>query len=398
MQNTILIFGGGENQLTLIKAARALGVRSIVIDPNQEAPGRAIADHFEVVEPSDYSLTREIAINHKVNGIVTSQMENPLILMANLAEDLGFIFPSLEVIKCCRNKYLMKQVFLNNNIPCSRGILIKSDIKIESVILKDFSFPIIIKPVDSHSSRGVFKVENYEGLKKFEAQTRCFSSDQSILIEEFIEGKEYSVETLTYKGKTFVIQITEKIITPYPCTVETGHIQPAELTDEEKLAIEKTVIKTISALGIDNSAAHTELKFTNRGPIIIEIGARLGGDFISSYLTFTSTGINMDEGAINIAIGHNPDVDKKYNKFSFIKYLELPEGMIVKKVNNWKDIRNNPDVIHALLSIKEGDVIPAMTNSAKRTGFVMVRGKTRDEVINNANKAIRILSEKIQFD
>jgi carbamoyl-phosphate synthase large subunit len=393
-----MIFGGGENQLTLIEAAKNLGVRSVVIDPDDHAPGKYIADYFELVEPADYERTKAIAVKHQVNGIVTSQMENPLAIMAELARECGYIFPSPQVILQCRNKYMMKQVFLENCIRCAKGMLIRSGVKIKPDLLNEFTFPVIIKPVDAHSSRGVFKVNDFAELIKYEKITRSFSGDHSLLIEEFIDGKEYSVESLTSNGKTFIIQITEKIITPYPYTVEIGHIQPAELTIKEKIEVEQLVIKAIIALGINNSASHTELKITANGPVIIEIGARLGGDFIASYLTYASTGINMDEGAVNIALGDEPAISQKTHKYSCIKYLELPVGKVVKSLSNYKELVMSPEVVYALIYLKEGQIIYPITDSAKRAGFVIVRGESRSEVINIASQKILQLAEYIQLN
>jgi len=108
MPKSILIFGAGINQLTLIEAAKELGLISVVLDPGAEPPGKAKADFFYQVGKDDYKLTREIALKHQVAGIVTGQMENPLRLMARLAEEMGFIFHSPEVIERSTNKYLMK--------------------------------------------------------------------------------------------------------------------------------------------------------------------------------------------------------------------------------------------------------------------------------------------------
>jgi len=398
MKKKILIFGGGENQLTLIKASKNLSVESVVIDPDPNAPGKRIADHFEFVGSVDYNRTKEIALKYKIDGIVTSQMENPLILMSRLAAELGYIFPSEAIIRNCRNKDLMKKVFIKSGVPCAKGIRIGSDEEISSEKLMNFIYPLIIKPVDSYSSRGVYKVNDFTELKYFENQSRSFSSDKSVIIEEFIEGKEYSVESLTYRGITKIIQITEKIITSYPYTVEIGHIQPAELTRDEKSIITALILKAINALGIENSAAHSELMITPNGPVIIEIGARLGGDFISSYLTLASTGLNMDEGAINIALGNPPETNLQFNNFSYIKYLELPSGNIVGKIDNWMPIRTYPGVVYASLSIKEGQVIPPVTDSSKRSGFVIVKGGSRNGVINLADEMIKSLSGFIHLN
>ena len=167
MEQSILIFGAGDNQLTLIRAAKELRIKSIVIDPNPEAPGKVEADIFQVVAPNDYVKTKEIATEFKVNGIVTSQMENPLKLMAKLAHELNYNFPSIDAIECCRNKSLMKKAFINANVPCAKGMKVSADKNIIESDIKDYNFPLIIKPLDSHSSRGVIRVENFLELKKY---------------------------------------------------------------------------------------------------------------------------------------------------------------------------------------------------------------------------------------
>ena len=116
-KKTILIFGAGINQMELIRAAKELGVVSIVIDPLIDPPGKKVADFFYQVDGKDYETTKRIAQKHNVNGIVTAQMENPLRLMSKLAEEMGYLFHSRLTIEKCRNKYLMKQAFIKHFVP-----------------------------------------------------------------------------------------------------------------------------------------------------------------------------------------------------------------------------------------------------------------------------------------
>ena len=154
-------------------------------------------------------------------------MENPLLLMAEIAEKFSFSFPSVNSIVHARNKYLMKRCFIEHGIPCAYGILVEPNAEIDEKILYGFTFPLIIKPVDSFSSRGVFLVTSFDELQQYLDKTKSFSSDGKILIEEFLNGPEVSVESVTYNGQTTVIQITDKVITNYPYTVEMAHIQPS---------------------------------------------------------------------------------------------------------------------------------------------------------------------------
>jgi carbamoyl-phosphate synthase large subunit len=238
-----------------------------VIDPHDDSPGRSEADFFYQVSGSDYELTREIALRHKVIGIVTGQTEKPLRLMARLADDLGFIFNSPEVTDRCIDKWLMKKAFRAGGIACAEGILIRRGEAIPAELPPKLMFPLIIKPRDAYSSRGVYKCNSRDDLNRYIAESRSFSSNGDVLLEEFIDGKEYSAEAVTYKGVTTVIQLTEKFITPYPNTVETAHLQPADLASSEKESISSLVKSALKALGIENSASHTEVMWTKSGSL-----------------------------------------------------------------------------------------------------------------------------------
>ena len=312
-KKVILIFGGGINQLELIKAANDLNIISVVLDPASNPPGNDIADFYYQVAGNDYETTKHLVIKHEVDGIVTGQMEKPLRLMAKLAKEFGFLFNSPNITDCSLNKWLMKAAFQKNKVRCAAGVLFKKEESIVPESLENLEYPLIIKPLDAFSSQGVLKIKNFIDLKNNEKASRSFSKCSSLIVEEFLKGREFSVESLTFKGKTDIIQITEKFITPYPFTVEIGHLQPARLTISERDAIVIEVNKAINAIGINNCASHAEIILTEKGPYLVEIGARLGGDFISSHLTLASTGISMDRQAILIALGLKPDYVKQFN-------------------------------------------------------------------------------------
>jgi len=231
---TILIFGAGLNQYLLVKAAKELGITSVVLDPDPDAPGKELADFFYRVAGSDYETTKAIALRHQVHGLCTTQMEKPLRLMARLAKDISLPFHSPEVVERCLDKWLMKQVFIRNAVPCAKGKLFIRDQVVTEKDLIDMNFPIVLKPKDATSSQGVFRVENFEEIKKYESITRTFSRNGELIIEEFLDGPEYSIEAITYHGQTNIIQYTKKFITPFPHTVEMAHLQPADLTDDQK--------------------------------------------------------------------------------------------------------------------------------------------------------------------
>jgi biotin carboxylase len=392
---SILIFGAGINQLELIKEAKNLGVHTIVIDPCANPVGKELADVYYQIDGLDYRKTKEIALKHKVDGIITGQMENPLRLMAKLAKELKLVFHSPEVIENCLNKGLMKEVFIKSDIKCAKGKVYKSSDTITQESLSEFQFPLIIKPSDAFSSRGVLKVDSFEEIYISEIETRSYSTTDSIIVEEFLVGKEFSVECITFKGNTDVIQVTEKFITPYPYAVEMGHLQPARITEAERNDIECLVKKAIRSLNIDNSASHAEVILTSEGPYMIEIGARLGGDFISSHLTKASTGVSMDRASIQIAIGLKPSLQKIYNRYSMIKYIDLEVGRKVEKLLPLDDLYKSKSVVFAYYFIKEGDTIKKITNSAHRPTCILIQSDNIEVLFNTVKSKKKSLKSKI---
>ncbi len=394
---SVLIFGAGINQIELIREAKKLGLTAIAIDPRLDPPGKKEANYFYCVNGIDYETTKAIAIKHEVDAIVTGQMEKPMRLMARLAQDLGLRYHSPEAVERSLDKWLMKQAFFKCKVPCARGILYGKGDAITPGSLQEFVFPLIIKPKDATSSQGVYRIARFEDIGQYIDITRSFAKTGEIIIEEFLDGPEYSVEAITYRGLTSIIQFTEKYVTPFPRTVEMGHLQPADLSDEQKKAITTIIDSAIKAIGIDNSASHTEVKLTSSGPKVIEIGARLGGDFIASYLTKASTGISMDRAAVQMAIGEEPDLKLTENRFSMIRYLELNLGMRVLEILPWNDLLHLPGVVFAQVFVCGGDVISPIIHSALRPACLLVEGSSREKVIQMMEAYMPKLRNKIRL-
>lgn len=388
-----MIFGAGLNQLELIREAKGLGLVTVVVDPQEDPPGRVEADHFCRIDGKDYEATKAAAIKYGVSGIVTGQMEKPLRMMARLAQEMGFVSNSPEVTERCLDKWLMKEALMAYRVPCARGLLLRPG---EEVRLPEgVSYPVIIKPRDAFSSRGVYKCEDRSTVEKYIDESRSFSSTGDVIIEEFLSGKEYSVEALTWNGETTVVQFTEKFITPYPKTVEIGHLQPAGLDIATRMEVSAVVRRALKALGVMNSASHTEVMVTEKGSFIIEIGARLGGDFIGSYLTRSSSGMSMDRAAVEIAMGVKPSRTPSFRACSMIKYLELPEGRSVEAVLPFDDILAMPGAVFAALFVKPGDIIKPVSHSALRPGCIIAEADTKGQVKARAEKYATLLAKKI---
>lgn len=377
MKENILVFGGGPLQLSLIETAKKLGYYTIVIDPDDNAPGREIADIFFTVAGNDFDKTLEIAKQHNVKGIVTAATDKPILMMCRVAKELSLPFPSYDSCETVLNKAKFKKFLYENKLPHAKGISVVGEVLPETFNLQ---FPLITKPVTNSGSRGVIKVENQKELSTAVQETLLHSKNSKFLIEEYIEGDEISVEVLVQKAVVHIIQITDKIVSPPPYNVEMGHIQPSKysyLKENIKVLLQTIVNKS----GLDNCALHPEMKVNNDKITIIEIGPRLGGDFITSHLVPLSTSVNIEEQLINIAL----DIPVSYNienKASMISYFNLPIGQKVVRNVYENEIRKIfSSIILYDMSLRIGDEIFLIKNSLDRYGHFIQFGENRDGLI-----------------
>lgn len=374
--DSILVFGAGELQCSLINTVKRMGFRAVVIDPNPEAEGVGLADVFVPIAGDDYESTRKIALEYNVIALVTTATDNPLPLMAKLAEELGLRFPSYESVMSVLDKGRFKEFLLENDIPCAKG---------KSYFIDDFpdydciEYPVIIKPNKNSGSRGVVKCNNREELETEVLNVKQFCPDNKYIVEEYIEGDEISVEGLVINGKLEIIQVTDKILGPPPYNVEMGHIQPSKyLTRKDEI---QSLLQSIIDLNkMSCCAVHPELKINDRGIFIIEIGPRLGGDFITSDLVPLSTGVDMEQEMINVMLGRRISLDR-VDHASLIRYLAIPEGIqITKKFNKSYIVGIIPSVSKVVFYPEHGEYAGAVTNSLNRHGYYILYGDKVDQL------------------
>lgn len=357
------------------------------IDPCAEAFCKDKVDAFEVVGGQDFEGTCAVVEKYGVDAIVTAATDKPLVMMARIAEKYGFPFFSVDTAKWSTDKFQMKERFELGGIPHARGRLISRLEDVDGLV-----YPVIVKPRDNSGSRGVKLCRDREDLKESIAEALKYSHLDSVLVEEYIDGPEYSIEGLHYDGKSEVIQFTEKKTTEFPYNVELGHKQPALLNNEQKEAIREIVCKIGAALHFENCPSHTELKINDRGIFVIETSPRLGGDYITSTLVPLSTGINMEDLLLNIALGETVDTKTgRVEMASGVEFFQFPEGIIRSFNPRIYDLTKDTDIISMNPKFKVGDSVKQITSSLDRYGEFIVQAKER----NALDRRIASLSQII---
>lgn len=388
-KKAVLIFGVGPLQESIIKRAKKMGLYTVGIDPCADATCKDCVDAFEVVPGQDYEGHCAVIEKYSIDAIVTAATDKPLVMMARLAEKYGFPFYSVETAQWSTDKFQMKERFELGGVPHAQGRLISKAEEAEGLV-----FPVIVKPRDNSGSRGVKLCRSKEELEASMNEALEVSKLDTVLVEEFIEGPEYSIESLHHDGKSEVIQFTEKKTTEFPYNVELGHIQPANISDENKQKIREIISKIGKALNFENCPSHTELKINDRGIFVIETSPRLGGDYITSTLTPLSTGVNLEDELLKISLGESINPQPEAVQYSGVRFFAFKEGSVIKHVPNDEFVKTWPHVVDFSFNLQKGEKVHQITSSLNRYGHITLIAGNRESIDDAFEKYEKAIMEK----
>ena len=339
MKERIAVLGANEPLIPFYRQAKALGYEIIGIATENGAVCKKYCDRFYPVSFADKDVVVDVCRRENVDGIISFSLESALPTAVYVAQKLGLVSNSEECLKLTQSKYAQRQALEKAGIPVPKYFLIENKSDLKKVQCR---FPVIVKPVDSGGSQGICKVERREDLAEAYNYAISFSRTSKAIVEEFIDGREFSVEFISYQGKHYFLQITDKVTSGVPRFVEMQHHQPAEIPESVWERIRTMVTKALTALKIENSASHTEIKWNSNDELfIIETGARMGGDYISSDLVRLSTGYDFVEGAIKLAINkfEEPNLPKRMHSGVYFYSKLAPEvGDVIKHHERWPEI------------------------------------------------------------
>ena len=390
----LLIIGASILQLPAIKKAKEMGLYVAVLDFNPNAIGIPYADEYFNASTMDENAVLEVAKEFKPDGIMTLATDMPMRGVAKVSDTLGLHSISYETAVKATDKYDMIKAFEEHNVPAPWFYLVKSFD--ELVSLKDkINYPCIMKPTDNAGSHGVVKIHSYEELlDKYEYSHGC-SRRGNVIVEEYLDGDEVSVEVMVVDGKVNVLQITDKLTTGAPYFVEMGHSQPSRLDVEIQNKIKDVAERSCKTIGINKGPAHVEMKVTSQGePKMIELGARMGGDNITTHLVPLSTGIDMVECTIRIALGETVDVTTTLNCGSAIRYFEAPFGKI-KSIEGAEEALRIDGVKQISFTKNVGDESTPIHCSNDRIGFVIAQAETAEKAVEICEKVVKKIEIEI---
>ncbi len=372
MKTKLLIIGASYLQVPLILKARAMGIETHVFAWEQGAVGREYCDCFyplSIVEKEAIlAKAREIG----PQGVATIASDLAAVTVNYVADGLGLIGNPLDVTARTTNKHLMRQSLSAGGLPCPRFMFVTSP---SEATRCDFAAPVIVKPTDRSGSRGVTKVLKSCDVPAAVERALGESLAKQALIEEFVEGREISVEAISWNGVHHLLAMTDKVTTGAPYFVETEQHQPATLPANVKKQVADIVQRALTCLGVRVGASHSELLITaDHRPYIVEIGARMGGDCIGSHMVELSTGYDFLRGVIEAALGRFQPVVQTRNRCAGIYYLTAAPGIVKQIIDHAQDY---PAIIAKDIFVKEGDRVQEIRESGERLGYFIYAGPSK---------------------
>jgi len=320
----LAIIGAAVGQRTLCIKAREMGVETIGFAWAKGAVCKDLFDHFYDVSILDVNKIVDICKQEKVDGVVTNASDLTVDTSSYVAENLGCPCTPYSTVKKIKDKYIVRN--LTHDV---EGLSQVRNMEYDGSY-PDF-FPCIVKPVSGAGKEGVSiafsKVEFDQAIKYALGES---SPKKPILIEEYIEGREISVESISFHGKHYVIQVTDKDSSGAPHFVELGHHQPANIDCEMRRKINEVVPRILDAIDFANGATHIEMKINAKGCLyLIEVNPRGGGDEISNTLVALSTNVDYVKSMIEVALNIFKAPEVRNTKFAGIYYLCKQTGEYV---------------------------------------------------------------------
>lgn len=372
MKKKLVIIGANDFQNPLILKAKELGYETHVFAWQDGSVGERTSDYFYPISIVEKEQILEQCREIKPDGIASIGSDLAVVTVNYVAEKLGLAGNPTSITKQCTNKFCMRQALQNYGVPTPRfDILSETD----EIDIGRYHFPVIVKPTDRSGSRAITKLSSAEGLREAVREACEVSFEKKAIIEEYIEGKEYSCECISSHGKHYFLAVTKKYTTGSPHYIETGHMEPADLTREQEEKVKERVFQSLNALGIQNGASHSEFKIGPDGEIgMIEIGARMGGDCIGSDLVYLSTGNDFLKMVIDVACGNEITVETgETRRKAVIRFIFSQEDLDLME-----QIRKDPTKEMWRVSSMEYENMGHTVDSSSRVGYYIYREITEE--------------------
>lgn len=411
MNSHILVIDAGyRNKRRALATAQEMGLTVSVVGTELPGWARPLVDHF--IPANTYDIEETLAalrLAHArlpFDGVITF-WDRAVGVVARVAAELGLAGSSIEAAERARNKYEGRCALEELGVPQPRFSRVRTWGELV-VAARVIGFPMICKPLGASGSKGIFKVDRpdqlratYEGVRTYvrpELDPMFSFYPGLFLAEQYMEGREVSVEGVVASGAVHMVGITEKWTTDEVFT-EYQHAFPARLAADAAGEVLRVTEAGVNALGIDNCGFHAELMLTAEGCKIVEINGRLGGDLITTHLVPLAYGVDLVRGALATALGETSDLERTDERGACARFLLAPRSGTLTTLN-WRgsDLAGQPGPRPADLTglvefaveknVGELVLLPPAEFSDYRLAYVVTDGASTGDAIRHAKVAL----------
>ncbi len=374
-----LVLCGGLPQIALIKELKSRGIYTILADMNEKVAAREYADKFYPVSVLDVDAVRKIAVEEKVDYILTVCADQVLQVVAQIAEELGLPwYVDYETAENVSKKSYMKKIFWENDIPTTKYVIMD---EFDEDKIKHLQYPIIVKPVDSYSSRGVCKVNSLNELKVAFENAINISRTNGAIVEEFAEGEEITVDAYIEDGKAHVLCLSklDKIPGNDRFVIYRSHI-PAPVSDDIKEMIRNTAQKIADAFGLKNCPMLIQLISSGKSISVVEFCARTGGG-IKFLMIKKFSGFDVVKAVADLTLGEKPHVGeiKQPEKFTVNEFIYCNDGEF-DHLEGFEELLAENIIVEYSSFKTKGFKFSGIKSSGDRVAYFSVEADSFDEL------------------
>ena len=399
-KNSVVILGAGIMQIPAIKSANNMGYVSIAFDGYSNAPGKDFSTCFENINFTDKDSLLEKCLSYtsayNIKAVFTAGTDFSYIV-AWLSEKLGLKTISYETALKATDKSLMREAFSSAKVS-SPLFIMTTNISINEDQVKKLGYPLVVKPVDSMGARGAVKIHDFDHLKEAIEKAIKFSRSGKVIIEQFLQGPEFSLDAVVKDGNIHICGVADRHIYFPPYFVEMGHTMPSAFPKEVVDEVANFFCDGIRAIGIDNGAAKGDIKYANGKAVAGEIAARLSGGYMSGWTFPYSTDFSVIDAALKIALNKDPGkIEYSYKKIAAERaFISIPG--VVDSIFIPEYLKNNLDssVKDVFIIANPGDKVNFPKNNVEKCGNVIAAHEDRAKAVFAAEEACRNIIVKLK--
>lgn len=396
MRKKLLVLGAGRHQVDLIQRAEQIGIEVVAVDYYPNAPGKEFASHPELVDALDINRVLEVAIEHGVDGVMTSGTDQAVRTMASVAHELylpSYISPEASVL--ATDKVVMSEAFESTGVRRPPSIEISA---LDDLRQINLDLPLVVKPADAQGQRATTLVRTVEAVSDAVAAALAESRSSRAIVEAFVPGHEVTASAWLSNGEVQLLAVTDRLTynKPPALGVCVQHVFPSLHAAHRLEEVRDQVSRVALAYGMTTGPLYVQMIMGDDAVVVIEAGARIGGGH-ENVLIPAVTGVEVTDHLIELALtgSSNPvtydmaGID--HYTHGLVNFLLARPGQVTQ-MNGLDAILSSDAVEAAGYYIAEGHVQGEIVNSLGRVGYFVATGPTRETLALEARRAFSALS------